>query len=169
MAFPANREQLVILLGLAEGGVRPFLLGRGTNLLVDDRGLDTLVIKTAERMTSIRRLDDVDLGGRRRRPARRLAVYAPAGRPGRAGICPRHPRNSGRRGVHECRRLRRRDAPGGDGGHRPVSPGIRRFTGDQAEFAYRHSRFLEDGAVVLGAVVRLTPTIPPPSGSGWMT
>ena len=38
--------------------------------------------------------------------------------------------------------------------------GIRRFTGDQAEFAYRHSRFLEDGAVVLGAVVRLTPDDP---------
>jgi len=38
--------------------------------------------------------------------------------------------------------------------------GIRRFTGDQAEFAYRHSRFLEDGAVVLGAAVRLTPDDP---------
>ena len=52
LAFPANREQLVILMGLAEScGVKPFLLGRGTNLLVDDRGLDTLVIKTAEHMT----------------------------------------------------------------------------------------------------------------------
>ena len=62
MAFPESREQLVILLGLAEEcGIRPFLLGRGTNLLVSDRGLDTLVIKTAERMTSIRRLDDVTL------------------------------------------------------------------------------------------------------------
>ena len=90
MAFPGTGEQLVILLGLAEEcGIRPFLLGRGTNLLVSDRGLDTLVIKTAERMTS-----------------------------------------------------------------------IRRFTGDQAEFAYRHSRFLEDGAVVLGAAVRLTPDDP---------
>ena len=38
--------------------------------------------------------------------------------------------------------------------------GIRRFTGGQAEFAYRHSRFLEDGAVVLGAVVRLNPDDP---------
>ena len=37
-------------MGLAEScGVKPFLLGRGTNLLVDDRGLDTLVIKTAGR------------------------------------------------------------------------------------------------------------------------
>lgn len=39
MAFPESREQLVILLGLAEEcGVQPFLLGRGTNLLVSDRG-----------------------------------------------------------------------------------------------------------------------------------
>ena len=37
--------------------------------------------------------------------------------------------------------------------------GIRRFTGDQAEFAYRHSRFLEDGAVVLGAAVLAQPGI----------
>ena len=62
MAFPTSREQLVILMGLAEScGVKPFLLGRGTNLLVDDRGLDTLVIKTAEHMTAVRQLDEVTL------------------------------------------------------------------------------------------------------------
>ena len=38
--------------------------------------------------------------------------------------------------------------------------GIRRLTGPEAAFAYRHSRFLADGAVVLGAVVRLTPDDP---------
>lgn len=77
MAFPESREQLVILLGLAEEcGIRPFLLGRGTNLLVSDRGLDTLVIKTAERMTSIRRLDDVTLEADVGVLLSRLAVYA---------------------------------------------------------------------------------------------
>ena len=77
MAFPESREQLVILLGLAETcGIRPFLLGRGTNLLVSDRGLDTLVIKTAERMTSIRRLDDVTLEADAGVLLSRLAVYA---------------------------------------------------------------------------------------------
>lgn len=77
MAFPESREQLVILLGLAEEcGIRPFLLGRGTNLLVSDRGLDTLVIKTAERMTSIRRLDDVTLEADAGVLLSRLAVYA---------------------------------------------------------------------------------------------
>ena len=77
MTFPESREQLVILLGLAEEcGIRPFLLGRGTNLLVSDRGLDTLVIKTAERMTSIRRLDDVTLEADAGVLLSRLAVYA---------------------------------------------------------------------------------------------
>ena len=124
MAFPESREQLVILLGLAEEcGIRPFLLGRGTNLLVSDRGLDTLVIKTAERMTSIRRLDDVTLEADVGVLLSRLAVYAQQA--GLAGL--------------------------------EFAHGI---PGDQAEFAYRHSRFLEDGAVVLGAVVRLTPDDP---------
>ena len=77
MTFPESREQLVILLGLAEEcDIRPFLLGRGTNLLVSDRGLDTLVIKTAERMTSIRRLDDVTLEADAGVLLSRLAVYA---------------------------------------------------------------------------------------------
>ena len=77
MAFPASREQLVILMGLAEScGVKPFLLGRGTNLLVDDRGLDTLVIKTAEHMTAVRQLDEVTLEADAGILLNHLAVYA---------------------------------------------------------------------------------------------
>ena len=77
MAFPTSREQLVILMGLAETcGVKPFLLGRGTNLLVDDRGLDTLVIKTAEHMTAVRQLDEVTLEADAGILLNHLAVYA---------------------------------------------------------------------------------------------
>lgn len=54
MAFPSACEQLVILMGLAEEcGVRPFLLGNGTNLLAADEGLDTLVIQTGEGLNRI--------------------------------------------------------------------------------------------------------------------
>ena len=152
---------LVILLGLAEEcGIRPFLLGRGTNLLVSDRGLDTLVIKTAERMTSIRRLDDVTLEADAGVLLSRLAVYAQQA--GLAGLEFAHG-IPGSLGGAVCMNA---GAYGGE--MRQVvtevtalyPDGIRRFTGDQAEFAYRHSRFLEDGAVVLGAVVRLTPDDP---------
>ena len=77
MAFPTSREQLVILMGLAETcGVKPFLLGRGTNLLVDDRGLDTLVIKTAEHMTAVRQLDEATLEADAGILLNHLAVYA---------------------------------------------------------------------------------------------
>lgn len=161
MAFPESREQLVILLGLAEEcGIRPFLLGRGTNLLVSDRGLDTLVIKTAERMTSIRRLDDVTLEADVGVLLSRLAVYAQQA--GLAGLEFAHG-IPGSMGGAVCMNA---GAYGGE--MRQVvtevtalyPDGIRRFTGDQAEFAYRHSRFLEDGAVVLGAAVRLTPDDP---------
>ena len=161
MAFPESREHLVILLGLAEGcGIRPFLLGRGTNLLVSDRGLDTLVIKTAERMTSIRRLDDVTLEADAGVLLSRLAVYAQQA--GLAGLEFAHG-IPGSLGGAVCMNA---GAYGGE--MRQVvtevtalyPDGIRRFTGDQAEFAYRHSRFLEDGSVVLGAVVRLTPDDP---------
>ena len=76
MAFPDSREQLVILLGLAqECGVKPFILGKGTNLLVADEGLDTLVIKT-EQMSAIRQLDDVTLEADAGVSLNRLAVFA---------------------------------------------------------------------------------------------
>lgn len=56
--------------------MKPFLLGRGTNLLVDDRGLDTLVIKTAEHMTAVRQLDEVTLEADAGILVNHLAVYA---------------------------------------------------------------------------------------------
>ena len=52
MAFPTSGDQIVLLTGFAqECGVTPFLLGNGTNLLVADEGLDTLVIQTGEGLT----------------------------------------------------------------------------------------------------------------------
>ena len=54
MAFPASAEQIVLLMNFArECGVEPFLLGNGTNLLVADEGLDTLVLQTGEGLNRI--------------------------------------------------------------------------------------------------------------------
>ena len=48
MAFPASGAQLVLLLSFAqECGARPLVIGRGTNLLCPDAGLDRLVIETS--------------------------------------------------------------------------------------------------------------------------
>ena len=54
MTFPTSCEQLVLLMGFAEEcGVTPLLLGNGTNLLVADEGLDTLVLQTGEGLNRI--------------------------------------------------------------------------------------------------------------------
>lgn len=163
MAFPESREQLVILLGLAEGcGIRPFLLGRGTNLLVSDRGLDTLVIKTAERMTSIRRLDDVTLEADAGVLLSRLAVYAQQaglaglefahGIPGSLGgaVC----MNAGAYGG-EMKQVLRSAAV--------LFPeeGIRTLSCEELNLSYRHSLLTEHPeAVVLYAEFELTPGDP---------
>ena len=163
MTFPESREQLVILLGLAEEcGIRPFLLGRGTNLLVSDRGLDTLVIKTAERMTSIRRLDDVTLEADAGVLLSRLAVYAQQaglaglefahGIPGSLGgaVC----MNAGAYGG-EMKQVLRSAAV--------LFPeeGIRTLSCEELNLSYRHSLLTEHPeAVVLYAEFEMTPGDP---------
>lgn len=151
----------MILMGLAEScGVKPFLLGRGTNLLVDDRGLDTLVIKTAEHMTAVRQLDEVTLEADAGILLNHLAVYAQQhglsglefahGIPGTLGgaICMNAGAYGGemRQVVTEVTAL--------------LPEGVRRFTAEEAAFGYRRSAFLDTEAVVLGAKLRLTPDDP---------
>lgn len=153
MAFPESREQLVILLGLAEEcGIRPFLLGRGTNLLVSDRGLDTLVIKTAERMTSIRRLDDVTLEADAGVLLSRLAVYAQQaglaglefahGIPGSLGgaVC----MNAGAYGGEMCQVVTDTVLLDQNGAVETVS-------GAAQAFSYRHSAFSGGDRLILRA------------------
>ena len=48
MAFPTSGAQLVLLMSFAaECGSRPLVVGRGTNLLCPDEGLDRLVVETS--------------------------------------------------------------------------------------------------------------------------
>ena len=55
MALPDSEQQLVQLMELAgDCGARPLVIGRGTNLLVADEGLDRLVIDTSAAMTDIK-------------------------------------------------------------------------------------------------------------------
>ena len=155
MAFPDSREQLVILLGLAqECGVKPFILGKGTNLLVADEGLDTLVIKT-EQMSAIRQLDDVTLEADAGVSLNRLAVFAQ--QLGLAGLEFAH----GIPGSLGGAVYMNAGAYGGEMKHVVVEvaalfdDGVRYLTGEEAQFAYRHSLFSDVDAVVLGAKMRL--------------
>jgi len=55
MALPADEGQLISAARLAlREGVAPLYVGNGSNLLVDDKGLDAFVIKTAPRMSPCR-------------------------------------------------------------------------------------------------------------------
>ena len=155
MAFPDSCEQLVILLGLAqECGVKPFILGKGTNLLVADEGLDTLVIKT-EQMSAIRQLDDVTLEADAGVSLNRLAVFAQ--QLGLAGLEFAH----GIPGSLGGAVYMNAGAYGGEMKHVVVEvaalfdDGVRYLTGEEAQFAYRHSLFSDVDAVVLGAKMRL--------------
>ena len=161
MAFPANAAQVAKLMELAqECGVQPFILGKGTNLLVADEGLDTLVIKVAENMHEIRQLDEVTLEADAGISLARLAVFAQ-----QLGL-------SGLEFAHGI--------PGSLGGGIYMNAGayggemkqvvtevcalcgteVRTFSAEEAQFAYRHSVFCDNGAVVLSAKFRLTPDDP---------
>ncbi len=155
MAFPTSREQMVILLGLAqECGVKPFILGKGTNLLVADEGLDTLVIKT-EQMNQIRQLDEVTLEADAGVSLARLAVFAQ--QKGLAGLEFAHG-IPGSLGGAVCMNA---GAYGGEMKQVIVEvaalfeDGVRYLTGEEAQFAYRHSVFSDMEAVVLGAKLQL--------------
>ena len=61
MAFPKNEDELVVLLRAAsQCGVKPRILGAGTNVLAPDEGLDGLVICTKDCLLGLRALE----GGR---------------------------------------------------------------------------------------------------------
>lgn len=61
MAFPKNEDELAVLLRAAsQCGVRPRILGAGTNVLAPDEGLDGLVICTKDCLLGLRALE----GGR---------------------------------------------------------------------------------------------------------
>lgn len=157
MAFPENREQLVLLMALAEEcGIKPFILGKGTNLLVTDDGLDTLVIKVAERMNDIRLVDEVTVEADAGVSLARLAVFAQQN--GLAGFEFAH----GIPGSLGGAVFMNAGAYGGEIKQVLVEitalyeDGVRRLTVEEANLTYRHSTFMDDGAVVLGAKVRLS-------------
>ncbi len=61
MAFPKNEDELAVLLRAAsQCGVKPRILGAGTNVLAPDEGLDGLVICTKDCLLGLRALE----GGR---------------------------------------------------------------------------------------------------------
>lgn len=67
MALPKTEEEVGQLLytAAAEFGLRPFFMGRGTNLLVSDQGADLLVVKACDGLNRLELLPEGEWPGRR--------------------------------------------------------------------------------------------------------
>lgn len=156
LACPKNREQLVILMGLAqECSARPFIMGNGTNLLISDRGLDRLVIRTAGEMSSVRRIDELTIEADAGISLARLALFAQSrglsglefahGIPGSLGGAVFM--NAGAYGgemkqvVQEVTVL--------------TEEGIGHIPAESCDFGYRKSAFSDGKSVILGARLRM--------------
>ena len=157
VACPKNREQLVILLGLARDcGARPFVMGNGTNLLAPDEGLERLVVRTAGGMDAVRLLDETTIEADAGISLARLALFA---------------QNAGLTGLEFAHGI-----PGSLGGAVFMNAGayggemkqvvqevtvfteegIARVSEEKCDFGYRRSAFSDGKSVILGAKLRLS-------------
>jgi UDP-N-acetylmuramate dehydrogenase len=155
MFFPKDAGELEALYRAARGfGVAPLVLGNGTNLLAADAPLDVFAIKTTA-ISGVTFAGDVvtAAGGV---TLARLAVAAAEN--GLAGLEFAH----GIPGTLGGAVVMNAGAYGGEVGMliaavRGVAPGGAAFEmgGVEAGFAYRHSRFTDNGYVISGATLLL--------------
>ena len=163
MAFPASGAQMVLLMSFAaECGARPLVIGKGTNLLCTDQGLDRLVVETsglsrlemgtepdtvlAEAGVSLARLADFAC------KAGLTGLEFAHGIPGSVGggVC----MNAGAYGGEMKQVV---------SGVSVLFPeeGVKFFSGEEMDFGYRHSLLTDHPeAVVLHALFRLAPGDP---------
>ena len=161
MAFPKTREQLVVLAGLLqEAGIEPLLLGNGTNLLVADEGLDTVVINTSAKLSHIELTGEGEITADAGVSLCQLALFA--WKQGLAGLAFAH----GIPGTLGGGVVMNAGAYGGElkdvvADVTALYPdGVRTLTADEMGFSYRHSAFSSGEGIVLGAKLKLEPGDP---------
>ena len=162
MAFPKDGSQMVLLIEAARTcGVRPLVIGNGTNLLFPDEGVDRLVVNTRD-MSGVTLDAEGRVAAEAGAPLSRAAVFAQQhglaglefahGIPGSVGgaVC----MNAGAYGG-EMRQVVREATV--------LFPeeGIRTLSCEELNLSYRHSLLTEHPeAVVLYAEFELTPGDP---------
>ncbi len=156
---PKGTEELqTVCRILKEKGVRPFVMGRGSNLLFGDGTLKGIVIQLAENQGTIERLSPRELYAQSGATLVQLARTA---------------RDSGLSGLEFAGGI-----PGAVGGGIAMNAGayggemkdvtawvdvldgqleLRRLNPGDCDFSYRHSAFLDGKDIILGAAFRLTP------------
>ncbi len=157
MAMPQRCEQIVILMSLlSEAGIRPVLVGNGTNLLASDEGLDTVVIKTGELLGAVEQTGETELTADAGISLARLAMFA--WKQGLTGLEFAH----GIPGTLGGGVVMNAGAYGGSLSDvitevTALYPdGVRRLKAEELQLSYRHSVFSEQTeAVVLRAKLAL--------------
>ncbi len=161
-ATPANREELAEILGLcAQLGLKPVILGAGTNVLAPDEGVGGMIICLKDGLEGIEQVDQTHIRVMSGVTMTRAAVFAA---------------NQGLSGMEFAHGI-----PGTVGGGVYMNAGayggeikdiaesveimdfngdIRHLTGEEMGFSYRHSILEEQEAIVISALFRLTPHEP---------
>ena len=169
MALPKNEEEVQQILSVAAlgFGLRPFFMGRGTNLLVSDAGADLLVVKSYDGLSRLELLPEGEWPGHRTIRAgsgvslARLANFAlehgltglefAQGIPGSVGGGVYM--NAGAYGGEMSQvvsSVSSVSCPGQESVREHVDP----------EFSYRHSQFQEQDEFILRACFSLRPGDP---------
>lgn len=158
MTFPESQEQVSEIFRLsALYGVRPAVLGAGTNLLAPDEGLDTLLLETRTGLTGIREIDSGLLEADCGVTMARLATFAMErglsglefahGIPGTMGGGVYM--NAGAYGGEMCQVVEQVTVMDFSGKVWDIPAG-------DADFSYRHSRFMQEDWMILRVRLRLS-------------
>lgn len=156
MACPKSREQLVVLAGLLQdAGIAPLVIGNGTNLLVCDEGLDTVVIDTSRALCAMELTGEGEISADAGVSLCQLALFA--WKHGLTGLEFAH----GIPGTLGGGVVMNAGAYGGElkdviASVTALYPdGVRALAADALGLSYRHSVFSGGEGVVLGAKLRL--------------
>lgn len=156
MAFPKTREQLIVLMGfLQDADVKPLLIGNGTNLLVSDEGLDTVVIDTSAELSRLDLTGDGEITADAGVSLAKLALFA--WKNGLTGLEFAH----GIPGTLGGGIVMNAGAYGGELKDVVTEvtalypDGVKVLTPAQLDFSYRHSVFSAGEGIVLGAKLKL--------------
>lgn len=158
MFFPGTEEETAFLVTEARRfGIKPLVIGNGSNLLVTDEDLTFPVIKTGEGMKEIKLIEDGVIEAQCGALLSSVAVLAL--REGLAGFEFAH----GIPGTLGGAVMMNAGAYGGEMKDVVLSVRalcadgvIREFSGEENEFSYRHSRYSDSEDIVLSARIKLT-------------
>ena len=155
---PAELSALLKI--LSSEGIKPQIIGRGTNLLVSDAGLSAFVIKISAPFDNMK-IINTSITAQSGASLSRLAVFAQQN--GLSGLEFAH----GIPGTLGGAIFMNAGAYGGE--MKDIVKSVRCMTpkgeiveyrGEDLSFSYRNSRFSEHGGIIFGAVLRLTPRSP---------